>query len=267
LEQVKDLKVRLECIKAYNDWLLEEFCATNPKRLVPVALIPPWDVDLAVAETARVARKGYRAVLFGPALDIFGYKPTFDRYWDPFYTTLEEAGMILSFHQPSAAMDRAYFQDPKNPVPGAIKTALNVAHTHSLIYPTAELLLSGILERFPKLKVFLAEAGVSWIPYTLSQADYWWPRNGRWDNNELRMPPSMYWKRQCSAGFWLDYVSPTVVREVGEDNVMWEADYLHTLTTFPQSRFYQEKSLEEIKDQTLREKILWGNAEKLFAIK
>ena len=266
LNQVKDRDVRLECIRAYNDWLMDEFCATDPKRLMGVALMPPWDVEIATEEAVRVAKKGYKAALFGPALDVFGYTPTWDRYWDPFYATLEDLGLILTFHQPSAATDRAYFQDPKNDVPGPIKTALNVEHVHSLIYPAAEMLMSGILERFSELKVFYAEAGASWIPFTIKQADGWWVKNSRWDGNILRMPPSDYWRRQCYSGWWSDVITPGVIRWAGEDNLMWEADYLHTLTTFPRSKQHQEESLVDITDEALRTKLLSGNAIKLFGL-
>jgi len=266
LNQIKDLDVRVECIRAYNDWLYDEFCATDAKRLKGVALLPPWDLELAMGEAVRVAKKGFKSVLWGPALDIFGYTPTWDRSWDPFYATLEDLGLILTFHQPSAATDRDYFKNPGNDIPGYIKTALNIEHTHSLIYPAAELLMSGILERFSSLQVLYAEAGASWIPFTLKQADHWWIKNSRWDENVLRMNPSEYWRRQCHSGWWSDVITPGVVRWAGEDNLMWEADYLHTLSTFPKSRQHQEESLVDITDETLREKLLRGNAAKLLGI-
>ena len=266
LGQIKDLNVRLECIRAYNDWVYDEFCATDPERLFAVALMPPWDVEVAMDEAARVAKKGYKSVLFGPALDVFGYTPTWDRYWDPFYATLQDQGLILSFHQPSAATDRSYFQDPNSKFPAYMRTALNICHSHSLIYPTAELLLSGILERFSHLKVFLAEAGASWVPFTIKQADFWWVHNSRWDGNQLRMPPSHYWRRQCYIGFLTDTITPAVLREAGEDNVLWEADYLHGFTTFPNSRYYQEQSMIDITDERQKAKMLAGNFVKLFGL-
>jgi predicted TIM-barrel fold metal-dependent hydrolase len=127
-------------------------------------------------------------------------------------------------------------------------------------------MMSGILERHPKLDVFFAESGASWIPYTLNQCDYYWPRYSRFDGNELRMLPSDYWRRQCYAGFWTDIISPQVVDWLGEDNVLWEGDYLHTIATFPNSRNIQAESLKDIVDSNIRAKILAGNSVKLFKL-
>jgi predicted TIM-barrel fold metal-dependent hydrolase len=263
---VKDLDVRLECIRAYNDWLVDEFCATDPKRLIALPLIPAWDVELAINEAVRAVKKGHRGVMFGAALDVFGFTPNWDRYWDPFYATVEDLGVPLTFHQISATMDRAVFHDPNVDVPLYIRTATTIAHIHSLIMPTTELIMSGILERFPRLRVFYAEGGVCWLPYTLNQLDFFWPIHGRTDGNELRMLPSDYWRRQCAAGFWSDPVTPDVVEWVGADNVLWEGDYLHTIATYPQSQKVIEKSLVKIQDENLRQKILSGNSVKLFGL-
>ena len=266
MPMIEDLEVRLECIKAYNDWLVDEFCATDPKRLVPLALIPPWNGELAVNEAIRSVKKGHKGVIFGAALDVFDYHPTWDKYWYPFYATLEDLGVPLVFHQPSATMDRPSVKNPNLEIPTYIKSAISLSHAHSLIYPTLEFLMSGILEHHPKLKVFLAESGVSWLPFTLNQLDYYWPKISRFDRNELRMQPSDYWRRQCYAGFWTDVVSNAVVKWVGEDNLMWEADYLHTIATFPQSQKLISESLSEITDERIRSKILATNCVNLFEL-
>ena len=266
MPMINDLDVRMECIRAYNDWLVDEFCATDPKRLIPLALTPPWDIELAMGEITRSVKKGHRGAIFGAALDVFGYHPTWDRYWDSFYATLEDLGVPLIFHQPSATMDRPTVQNPKVELPPYIRSAVSLSHAHSLIYPTLEFMMSGILERHPKLKLFLAESGVSWLPFTLNQLDYYWPKVGRFDKNELRMLPSDYWRRQCYAGFWTDVITPAVVRWVGEDNVMWEADYLHSIATYPQSQKLISESLAEITDEAVRAKIVAGNCVNLFEL-
>ena len=73
-------------------------------------------------------------------------------------------------------------------------------------------------------------------------------------------------RRQCHAGFWTDVITPAVVRWVGEDNVMWEADYLHTIATFPQSQKLISESLAEITDEAIRDKIVAGNCVNLFEL-
>jgi predicted TIM-barrel fold metal-dependent hydrolase len=123
-----------------------------------------------------------------------------------------------------------------------------------------------MLERVPRLKIFLAESGASWVPFTLFQCDHYFPVYSRFDGNILRMKPSEYARRQVFHGFYYDAISPTVIEHVGEDNIMWEADYVHSVSTFPNSRSAQEASLRDVPDERIRNKILAGNAVKLFKL-
>ena len=285
LESVPDLAIRLECIKAYNDWVLEDFCGVNPERLIAQCLIPPWDVEISVTEALRSAKKGHKALIHGMAPDLFGYKPLWDHQWDPLWAAAEEMNVPVAFHQISAMMDRAIFQRGPAvlevegsihgshrgvPIPESMRAANIVAHISSLFAPLAELLLSGILERFPRLRVVLAESGTSWIPWILHQCDYVGERQmykdaaARW---ELKMRPSDYWKRQCSAGFWSDLISPYQLEYMGEDTVMWEGDYPHGIVTWPNSREIQGHSLAKVTDERQRAKILAGNAVRVFNLK
>ena len=263
---IADKDVRSTAISAYNDWLVDEFCAVNPQRLLPLACMPSWDVEACITEATRSVKKGHKGIVFDIVLDVSGNKPTWDKYWDPFYSALEDLNIPLCFHQPSAALDRPFIKDPKADVPQYIKTATTVNHVQSLIYPTAELLMSGILERHPTLKVLLAEAGASWLMYTLHQLDYYWPRYSRFDKNELRMLPSEYFRRQCATGYWSDIITPQLVQQLGPENIMWEGDYLHTIATFPGSQKLIADSLQHIPEETTKTAIRAGNAVKFFSL-
>jgi predicted TIM-barrel fold metal-dependent hydrolase len=70
-------QLALECVRAYNDFLLE-WIAPDPRRFVPVASLPYWDVDASVAEIHRVAGLGYRAAS-SPAPPRSGINPS----WRP----------------------------------------------------------------------------------------------------------------------------------------------------------------------------------------
>ena len=265
LREVEDLDVRLACFRAFNDWVIEEVSGFAPERLFGLALVPQWDVKLAVQEAVRAVEMGHRGVLWSGMNDLMGYKPTWDTYWDPLYSTLEDLGVPLAVHVGGGAY-RGLGLRAREDKPDFVMTSLQIEGVHSTMYPLIEILMSGMLERFPRLKVFFGEAGVSWVPYTLLQCDHYWPRYTPFDKNILRMPPSEYARRQISHTFFYDLVTPTVVEVLGEDNIMWEADYAHTVTTFPRSRHYQEESLKAITDPTLRAKILAGNAVKRFKL-
>jgi len=266
--------------KAYNDWIVDEFCAVNPERLIPLALIPPWDIELAKAESIRCAKKGHKGLVHGMAPDIFGYPGSWEHYWNPFWATAQDLDVPVVFHQISATMDRAIFQKGAGvlggvgqmhgshrgaKIPGSMRAANIVAHVSSLINPLAELLMGGVLERFPKMRVVLAEGGVSWLPYVLNQADYVGERQKYTDGSwELKMLPSDYWKRQCASGFWSDLISPNLLEDVGEHTVMWEGDYPHGILTWPDSKTIIEKSMRRVTDEGQRHKILAANAMRMF---
>jgi predicted TIM-barrel fold metal-dependent hydrolase len=152
-------------------------------------------------------------------------------------------------------------------IPESIRAANIVNHISTLMVPLAELLFSGILDRFSKLRVVLAEGGASWVPWILGMCDYQGERSMYRGNSStwpLKMRPSDYWKRQCAAGFWSDQISPYTLDFMGEDTVMWEGDYPHGIVTWPNSREIQNFSLLKVTDEKQRAKILAGNAVRMF---
>jgi predicted TIM-barrel fold metal-dependent hydrolase len=263
---VQDLDVRLACLRAVNDWMIEEVCSTDPRRLFGLAVVPPWDVDLAKQEAIRAVQLGHRGICWLPIMDAAGYKPLWDTYWNDFYATVEELGVPLCLHVGITPNWGLGIRADRENAPEFVTTSLQLDGTHSLMYPLIEILMSGLLERFPRLKIFLAEGGASWVPYTLMQCDHYWPRYRSFDRSILRMPPSDYARRQVHYGFFVDQITPDVVATVGEDNIMWEGDYCHTVATFPNSRHYQKESLKTITDDRIRHKILAGNAVDLFKL-
>jgi predicted TIM-barrel fold metal-dependent hydrolase len=188
---------------------------------------------------------------------------------------LEEMGVPISIHLGGVNFGQMGIrttvnflgvgQDVNPKGPSFLHTCLSIAGpVMGNQYPLIEILMSGMLERHPRLKVYLAEGGASWAPYLLRQCDYYWQRYSALDRNNLRMFPSEYARRQVYYGAFLDPITPEVIKVVGEDKLMWEGDYNHTVATFPKSRAFQEESLALITDQEVRAKILAGNAVKVF---
>ena len=268
-----DPELRLACIKAWNDWLIDEFCAVNPARLIPLCLVPAYDLEESVKEVKRCAEKGYTGALIGGVLDVFGFPTFYEHHWDPLWDALQGTDMIIALHQQSTMLDRrnafrpnGWTDEDKKNLRG-LPLAQVVWHVSTTQIALLDVLASGMLERFPRLKVLLGEGGVGWIPYTLSQLDFFWERNKSWIKPELTMPPSHYWRRQCYAAFWYERVDGYIIEQLGEDNVLWEDDYPHQLSDNGirgGSAAYIEDSLKWVTDPKVRHKILAGNAVKLF---
>ena len=265
-----DPELRLEVLKAWNDWLVEDFCSVAPDRLIAQCLLPVWDVQESVKELERCAKKGHRAIMYGGVLDIYGLPSLFESHWDPIWAAAQDTGLPITLHQQSFQLDRKVWtpEDRKNL--RGLPLALVTGHVANTMVPLVDFLFSGIPERFPRLQFYIGEGGVGWIPYILTQADFFWRRRNRsFVDPELSMPPSQYWRRQFSAGFWYERIDDYILDQLGEDNVLWEDDYPHQLTDIgigDGSSAYIDFSLERVTDPQVRHKILAGNAVRVFKL-
>ena len=185
--RAKDKELALLCVQAYNDWVLDEWCAAAPGRFIPLALIPMWDGALAAAEAERVIGRGARAISFSMAPQNLGLPSILDpdRFWDPLFGVVSEAGVPLCTHlgtgiatefdltklgagEPLDAELVAAFGFGKGQSPLVNGAMMQLAGQSTLL----EWIYSGNFERFPNLKVCLSENGIGWIPAVLQTADW-----------------------------------------------------------------------------------------------
>ena len=123
------------------------------------------------------------------------------------------------------------------------------------------MIYSGVLERHPRIRLVLGEAGIGWIPYVLWRMDAEW--EDQFKDLSLRMPPSDYWKRQCWATYQTDPVGVKLLDELSADNVMWGSDFPHPDGIWPDSQAYLERELGDLPAAT-RRKIVCENAARLY---
>jgi len=256
---LKDMDLRRACVQAYNDRLIEEFSAVDPKRFIPLCIFPVWSIQEAVEEVNRCARLGYKGVCWGGLVDIYGYPWMGDPYWYPLWEAIQDTDMVLSLHQQSAAIDRIKIEP--GITPANLNAAIGSSHLTSMIQPTQELLISGILERFPQMRVLIAEGGVGWIPFILQLGD----RNHQ-TGDPLKNSRTENFQRQCIAGFWHERVDDYVLDICGAHTICWEQDYPHPLTIWPDCDESIEFSMANVKGQTLRQDLLWGNVARHFKL-
>ena len=226
----KDKELARLCIEAYNDWQVEEWAGESGGRLIPLCLVPLWDVELCAAEVRRNAARGVRAVAFTELPTYLGYPSLHSGYWDPFFQACDETGTVLCMHIGSGT---------KTPcsAPDAPELVSSVAIIGNSILSMTDFLFSGVLARFPNLKLMYAECQIGWIPYVVERCDDSWMTH-RWARRELQLPelPSFYYRRQIFSCFFKDPVGVELIDRVGIDNVTFETDYPHQDSTWPHSR-------------------------------
>jgi predicted TIM-barrel fold metal-dependent hydrolase len=96
--RAKDKDLALLCIQAWNDFSIDEWCGSHPDRLIPLAILPVWDIDLCVKEAERVAAKGCRTVSFPDNPSPLGLPGFTGDHWSPLWRVLEETEMPVSLH-------------------------------------------------------------------------------------------------------------------------------------------------------------------------
>jgi predicted TIM-barrel fold metal-dependent hydrolase len=257
--ETPDLDLDKAMCRAYNNWLADH-CAEAPDRLFGVTILPLRDIDASITELERCTERfGFRGAFFRP--NPYGGRviqaPAYDRFWD----CCQSLGVAVSVHEgisdtlPTLGRDRVD----------------NVALLHLFEHPfeqmtaCASVIMTGVLERFPRLKFAFLESGCEWLPYWLDRMDGHYEQWGRLFP-AMRMTPSEYFRRQC-------YVScdpdesfvPTVVENIGDGNLLWATDYPHADGPFPGA---VEMTLQSFKTMPLksRKKILETNPMKLFGI-
>ena len=256
----KDKDLAKLCVEAYNDFQVEEWCAGSGGRLIPLCIVPLWDVELAAAETLRNAQRGVHAICFSELPHHLKLPTIHSGSWDPVFQTCNDTGVTLCMHIGSSSTNP--MASPDAPAGAGAMIAFN-----NSMASLADWLFSRKLIEFPKLKIAFSEGQIGWIPYALERADTVWDKHDAWQNSKARIPepPSTYYYGRIFGCFTADHHGLHSLAEVGEDNICFETDYPHTDTTWPNSKEYIEKMLADF-DDDIAYKVLRGNAIKMLEL-
>jgi predicted TIM-barrel fold metal-dependent hydrolase len=267
--RAKDKDLALASVTAWNDFSLDEWCASAPERYVPLAILPTWDVELAAAEAKRVAAKGARTVSFPDSPVPLGLPSFHSDYWAPLWDVCEDTGMPVSLHFGSGSFVPGFSFSSSvvspNP-PSADETPFAVAialFATNLMWSTVDLLFSGQLQKHPKLKFMLSEGGIGWLPYVAERTDYTWQQHRYYQPIDFDARPSDLLRKH----FWGCYISDEVGIEnrhrIGVDRICVEIDYPHSDSTWPNSRKVIAESLLDVPDDEAH-RIVELNARDVF---
>ena len=248
------------CVKAYNDWMVEEWCAGSEGRLIPLTIVQLWDAELAAAEVHRNAERGVRAVCFSEIPPYLNLPSIHTDYWEPFFRACEETGTVINMHIGSSSKMPSTSAD----APAAVGSTLTFGNAMSSM---ADWLFSGWLERLPTLKLAYSEGQIGWIPYILERADNVWEENRAWGGfgENVPEPPSTYYYRQIYGCFFDDTYGLDNLEKVGVDNICFETDYPHSDSTWPHSKEVAEKLMGHLPEDVIY-KLMRGNAIEMLGL-
>jgi predicted TIM-barrel fold metal-dependent hydrolase len=256
LYNAQDKDLATACVTAYNDWMIDDWCTSLPGRQIPLCLMPFWDLEATVKETVRVADKGARAITFSEAPHRIGLPSFHGGHWDPFLAAASDAGLPLCMHFGSGGTPIVADDSPL--VVSIALFGLNSQMT------TVDILMSGIFQKFPSLRVALSEGGIGWMPYVLERLDSTWERHRWYQDIDRTTRPSDLFRDHIYGCFITDWAGIRNIDLIGEDNITFESDYPHSDSNWPNSRKLLEEHLADVPDAIAR-KIAEDNARTLFA--
>jgi predicted TIM-barrel fold metal-dependent hydrolase len=267
LEQLPT-ELATECVRAYNDWLVE-FCSADARRLIPLSMVPFWDMDASVAELERCHALGHRGVLLSARYDRIGLPRLVDDYWEPLLSLAQELDQSINFHVGFLAFTEEDLLpvDQRKTLDYARSTTLSLLGNAQNI---TEVVFSGVCHRYPDLNFVSVENGAGWLPYLLETMDWQWLGIGAHKEYPERLLPSDYVRRQIYGMYWFEQQTLGAVVEQLADNLMFETDFPHATSLSagpaspsPNPRIMMERSLGTFSDD-LAGKILQHTATRLY---
>ena len=263
-----DPELMLTCVQIYNDWQTE-WASVDARRLLPITSTPFWDVSAAVQEVRRCAALGHKGILFTGEPQSFGQPLLGDPHWNPLWEVAVELDLPISFHIGSGNMEMGLLQT-KIAAYGkmAAFTELSVDIFLRNGIQLSDLLMSGVLARYPQIKFVSVESGIGWIPFVLEALDYQFRGNEVAEEHpEFDLLPSEYFARNVYACYWFEQTAPRrLIDKVGVDNILFETDFPHPTSLYGDEVHARIKGGLSDCDESVRHKILWDNAQKLYKV-
>lgn len=265
---MRDIKIAEAHVRAYNDYQVE-YAAAYPGRFIPMLVVAFWDLAEAVREIERLGDKGFGGIVMTGAPQLHGQPFLAEPHWDPLWRATLDAGLSVSFHVGNGGTGDA--QDERRQQYDGPGAALCRSATFPFLdngKQVADLVLSGVLARYPELKFVSVESGVGWVPFVLECLDYHYKRStgGLPDLPWGDLLPSDLFRRQVYLNFWFEQLQPWQVEAIGEDHIMFETDFPHpTCLGVAETREAIQTGMAGFPREVV-EKILWRNAAALYRL-
>ena len=247
--RTEDKDAALAAVRAYNDWHIHDWCAAAPGRLIPMIILPLWDMPATLEEIRRMSALGVHAISFPDNPSLVGLPSIHNEYW----ASMWKAEMVINCHIGTGA--QAAHASPETPIDAWIVTMpMSIANS------AADWLHSPIWKQYPNLRMALSEGGIGWIPYFLERADFTHEHHHEWTYTDFGgKQPSDVFKEHIITCFIDDQFGVKNLEYMNPDMVMWECDYPHSDTVWPNCPEYLWACVNGLARDTV-DKITHANA-------
>ncbi|MBI3757891.1 MAG: amidohydrolase [Deltaproteobacteria bacterium] len=258
--KINDTELRNFCITGYND-AMAEVQQVGKGRLYPQALLPFWDIELTVNELKRAHDQlGMTGFTMTDSPESWGLPYLNDPHWDPLWAEAQERGMPVNFHIGSGVIPNMW--------PGLEQNNRGIAAVSTMLFMNnmrclTQLIFSGLLDRFPRLRFVSVESGIGWVPFMLEACEYQMDQN-LLDRGGLKLRPREYFQRQIYASYWFENEDAAhSITKLGADNVMFETDFPHPTCLYPNVREQVQATLGGL-ERSVQRKVLYETAAKVY---
>jgi predicted TIM-barrel fold metal-dependent hydrolase len=250
-------------MRAYNDWILEDFQGVDPSRIVGLPMLPVDDgMDIALGELERTLALGAKAA-FIPGLPRMPYHSD---YYDPLWAAASDAGIPLCFHRTFGGKPPA--EDFAELVRQDFSAAGTVNRFFCGVRPMTYLIFAGVFERFPGLKIVGGELNCGWIPFWAQTMDQQYENQVAMQDMPFSRPPSEY----LGENFFVTILDDDIGFELMAngyprlaDCSMYSTDYPHSVTLWPKTAEFVARLTKNL-NAVDKEKVLSGNAARVFGV-
>jgi predicted TIM-barrel fold metal-dependent hydrolase len=254
----KDAELGLACLRAWNDWHIDEWAGPHLDRVIPLQLAWLRDPTVAAADIRRNAERGFKAVSFPENPVDLGLPSVHTDHWDPFLHACQETQTVICLHNGSSSWTAARS-------PGAPLELYTSLFSVNAIAAAADWLWARIPTRFPDIRIAFSEGGIGWVPMLIDRIDYVLDHSAvgsaGWDDPNLAPTDAL------RRNFWfctIDIPSTMSLRDhIGLDHICLESDYPHADSTWPDTQLRAADGLHDFTNTEIR-KVTWENASTLF---
>lgn len=229
--RMKESDLGLACMRAYNDWMIEEWVGAYPERLIPCQVTWLKDAEVAAAEIRRNAERGFRAVAFTENPEMLGLPSLHSQYWRPFLEACAETETVVNLHIGSSS--HIYVPSSDSPIE-VIGTLIPVVNGMG---SCLDWLYSWVPMGIPTIKIVISEGGLGWVPLLLDRLHFHFHEfSDKSEAGTAKISAQEVLRRN----FWFaTYYDPKALyyrHEIGVDHIMLESDYPHPDSSWPDTQ-------------------------------
>ncbi len=265
--EIEDPELRVQCVKIYND-AIAEWQAESKGRLFPQGFLPFWDLEATLAETRRVKEElRLTGVTLTDRAEVFGVPDYSAPHWAPFWELVNDLELPVDFHV-GAGVRSIVLQDYAW---GSFSLMQSIATLATIMYMDNarminNFILSGLFDRYPKLKFVSVESGCGWIPFLIEAMEWHWNELAPEELAHLKRRPREYFKDHFYVTFWFeDRGVKHFIESVGADNLLFETDFPHPTCLYPESQEHLARVLAKL-EPAVRRRVVQDNAAELYKI-